>query len=167
MIPVREFASADEMKAHYKALQDRLRVAPKLRLVETTPRQVDSDWTGREVIEAFGPPAPPKPPRVRYERSPPSIRPIVRDVLMIATADFTATGGAAAILRSVASRHGLTVNQLKSKRRTAALVAARHEAAAQLAASLPGWTLPRIAKFIGYADHTCVIHALRKMGVRR
>jgi chromosomal replication initiation ATPase DnaA len=104
-------------------------------------------------------------PRIKRERFKP-VKQLVRDWLMIGSPEFGADETAAAIVRAVASRHGVTVNHIRGKRRTPALVAARHEAVAELARLKPKWPLPRIAQYLGYSDHTSVIHALARMGER-
>lgn len=64
------------------------------------------------------------------------------------------------IMREVAARHGLTVAQMLSKRRTRPLVHARHEVMWE-ARRRTALSYPHIAELMGFKDHTSIIHGER------
>ena len=78
---------------------------------------------------------------------------------------------AAWILEKVARRHRLAVTTLRSKKRTAPITLARHEAWLEMALlerpnGKPLWALSTIAEWFG-VDHASVSIALGKLGYRR
>jgi chromosomal replication initiation ATPase DnaA len=68
-----------------------------------------------------------------------------------------------AIVESVAHRHGVPVKAIMSRDRHAHIIAARHEAIAEVVEARPYWSYPTVGKLFGL-DHTSVIHALQKLG---
>lgn len=68
------------------------------------------------------------------------------------------------ILEDVASRHGITVEELKSRSRKRNLTEARHEAYHLLRQA--GYSWPQCAKFCGATDHTTAIHGATRYEAR-
>ena len=68
-----------------------------------------------------------------------------------------------AILESVAARHQVTVKEIMSADRTWRVIAARHEAMADVVEARPDWSYPKVGRLFG-KDHTTVINALQKLG---
>ena len=68
-----------------------------------------------------------------------------------------------AIVESVAAKHGVPVREIFGTCRAAHIVAARHEAMAEVVEARPHWSYPTVAR-IFHRDHTTVISALRKLG---
>lgn len=75
-----------------------------------------------------------------------------------------------AIVESVAARHpGVTAAQILEQdgtpgARLRKVVAARHEAIAEVCEARPHWSYPTVGRFFGNRDHTSVMHALKKLG---
>jgi chromosomal replication initiation ATPase DnaA len=69
------------------------------------------------------------------------------------------------IIRLVAESHGLTPEIIKGERRCRVVVGARYEAIREIVRFYPEWTLPRIGRELN-KDHTSILHALRKLGLR-
>jgi hypothetical protein len=67
------------------------------------------------------------------------------------------------ILRDVAKLHGVTVREIRSRRRLQKHVAARHAAIWILRQVDSSLSEQRIAQAVGLTNHTSVIHALRKV----
>lgn len=65
------------------------------------------------------------------------------------------------IIRDVAARHGLTVEEMISHRREKRLVRARWEAAALLSTGTT-LTLQQIGRKLGNRDHTTILYSIRK-----
>lgn len=65
----------------------------------------------------------------------------------------------ACIMREVALKHGLSLLQMRTKRRTRVVVLARHEAMYRCHHETTQ-TLPQIARFFGGFDHSSVMHAI-------
>lgn len=70
------------------------------------------------------------------------------------------------IIRMVADKHGLSVDAILSQRRDRLTVAARHEAIVTAATLREDLSLPALGRQFK-RDHTTILHALRKAGVRR
>jgi hypothetical protein len=70
------------------------------------------------------------------------------------------------IVVEVAERHGLAVEDILGPRRSAALIAARHEAMAEVYTRCPALTLPQMGVLFK-RDHTTVLSALKKLKVWR
>lgn len=71
------------------------------------------------------------------------------------------------IIQVVANKHAVTVGEILGPSRNKRIVAARHEAMAEAGRLRPDLSLPQIGRQFGKRDHTTVLHALRKMGVRK
>lgn len=69
------------------------------------------------------------------------------------------------ILRDVAVKHGLTVGILRGPSRSRHIVAVRHEAIAAVHVARPDLSLPALGRIFN-RDHTSILFALRKLGVR-
>ena len=69
------------------------------------------------------------------------------------------------IIAVVARFHGISVNDLKSDRRTANVVRPR-QVAMYLAKQLTLGSLPAIGRLLGDRDHTTVLHAVRRIEAR-
>jgi chromosomal replication initiator protein len=69
---------------------------------------------------------------------------------------------AEAIIRKVGDYYGVTVAQIKGKRRDKALVTAR-QVAMHLVREMTSSSLPEIGRLFGGKDHTTVIHACQKI----
>lgn len=69
------------------------------------------------------------------------------------------------IMAAVARFYGVSVNDLKSDRRTANVVRPRH-VAMHLVKHLTGKSLPTIGRLFGDRDHTTVLHAVRRIEAR-
>lgn len=70
------------------------------------------------------------------------------------------------IIRVVAVKHGISVQDIKSESRSRHMVEARHEAMALVYKLRPDLSLPAIGRIFN-RDHTSVLNAVRKMGVYR
>lgn len=70
------------------------------------------------------------------------------------------------IIRVVATKHGVSVTDIKSQTRTLHIVEARHEAMALVYRLRPDLSLPAIGRIFN-RDHTSILHAVRKAGVWR
>ncbi len=66
------------------------------------------------------------------------------------------------IIQEVIEAHGITQHEFYSKTKLRKFVKARHEAVARLIDELQ-LSSPRVAEYIGYRDHTSVLHALKVM----
>jgi chromosomal replication initiator protein len=69
---------------------------------------------------------------------------------------------AEAIIRKVGDYYGVTIAQIKGKRRDKALVTAR-QVAMHLVREMTSASLPEIGRIFGGKDHTTVIHACQKI----
>lgn len=65
------------------------------------------------------------------------------------------------LLRKVERETGITVNEIKGKRRTRGIAFARHEAMYLLRANT-SMSLPQIGKALGGRHHTTVLHGIRE-----
>lgn len=65
------------------------------------------------------------------------------------------------IIHEVALAHGLTIDQIKSPRRTGPLVSARMEAYYKIATERADISFPEIGRRLGGRDHTTVLHGVR------
>ena len=74
-----------------------------------------------------------------------------------------------AIVESVGARHDVTAAEILAQdgtpgARLRKVVAARHEAIAEVVEARPHWSYPTVGRFFGNRDHTSVMHALKKLG---
>ena len=65
------------------------------------------------------------------------------------------------ILREVAEKHGVTVNDILSSRRAARIVHARQETVWRMKTETT-FSYPEIGRRLGGKDHTTIMHALRR-----
>lgn len=68
-----------------------------------------------------------------------------------------------AIVESVAAKHNVPVSAILGDSRLRHIVAARHEAMAEVVEARPHWSFPTVGRLFG-RDHTTVISALQKLG---
>lgn len=138
MIAVREFSSAAEMQTHYRALRARTFPAPR---PEASAPAVEAapEPPAFEIPEAFA------------EK--------------LDTVFPTGMSEARRIVAVIASRYELTAEDIYRPCMNASNVAARWEAMAAVSRANPNWSLPKLGKFFR-RDHTTILHALRKTGVR-
>ena len=71
-----------------------------------------------------------------------------------------------AIVGDVASRHGVTVEEILGPRRHRHIINARFEAIAKVVEARPQWSYPTIGKLFN-RDHSTIMSALDKIGARR
>lgn len=69
------------------------------------------------------------------------------------------------IIKDVASKYGLSVDIIRGRSRSGPVVAVRHEAMARVHVARPDLSLPALGRIFN-RDHTSLLFALRKMGVR-
>jgi Bacterial dnaA protein helix-turn-helix len=146
--------TAEELRLHYQAVRDRLNGAKRkpiqARLNYSKPIGPRIPREGR-IIYAF-PIGPREPPYVDigylHLKSPPG--PSVGE----------------RILQEVCNAHKIFPAHIKSKSRIQIIVRARHEVIWRLRME-ECWPCTKIARFLGYEDHTTVFYAMKKMGARR
>lgn len=156
MIPVREFASADEMKAHYRSVRSRLFPVPVL-----VPQAVE--------------PAPAPEPEPEPRKPAPSLEEVLlqfREVYVVDAPDehpkvrlIKEKREARRLVGLVADLHGLRPGDILGHSRERKMLKARHSAVALVATRFPAWSLPTLGRFFD-RDHTTILHALRKAGLR-
>lgn len=72
---------------------------------------------------------------------------------------------ATAVLRDVANRNGVPVEEILGSRRTSRVAKARHEAIWRVK-NATNWSLPRVGRMF-HRDHSSVLHAIRRMETLR
>jgi len=148
MIEVRQFSSAAEMRAHYRALHARLfNPRPKAE----KPAIIEIPAESKPLVDRFVEIeiAQPKPaPEPEGEFVPEAGKP-----------------GARRIVAHIARKHGVTPEDIYGPRRHAVVMEARFEAVAMVYTMNPAWSLPQLGRFFN-RDHTTVLHCLRKQGLR-
>lgn len=104
------------------------------------------------------PPPPPKPPDRIEPPKPPDLSAAMAEahVMMMDRSDMPVWQR---IIRDVCQKHGITRDQLNSKRKTANLLPPRQEAYYRLREA--GYSLQRIATLMGGRDHTTVLHGAK------
>lgn len=70
------------------------------------------------------------------------------------------------IIADVATKHGLTHEDIIGKSRKVNIIAARHEAIEAVHLARPKLSLKGIARYFGDRDHTTIINALKKRGIK-
>lgn len=159
--PVRDYASAAEMREHAKQLKARLMgPAPKPPVVVAVAAsaQAAKRWVLVEEDEAQLLAQEAEKRRAALEAERRAFRPEVPDLQMMA-------GGHRWIIRAIAQHHGVLVAEIKGQRRTRDIVVPRQQAMAALWIECPHLSLPQIGRLVGGKDHTTVLHAIRKLGV--
>lgn len=66
-----------------------------------------------------------------------------------------------AILCEVATKHGVTINELRGRSKEMHIASARHEAAYRLREEM-GLSFPRIGVLLGHRDHTTILNSWRR-----
>ena len=104
------------------------------------------------------PPPAPKPPDRIEPPKPPDLTALMAEahVMMMDRSDMPVWQR---IIRDVCQKHGVTRDQLNSKRKTANLLPPRQEAYYRLREA--GYSLKRIAILMGGRDHTTVLHGAK------
>jgi DnaA-like protein len=120
----------------------------------------------RNLLEALKAAHPDEAPPVVVEEIPPVLPPIPNTVIARAT-DFAfpriILNRVEAIQRATLTEFpNLSIQELRSQRRTAVVVKAR-QIAMYLSKKLTGQSLPEIGRRFGDRDHTTVLHAVRKI----
>ncbi|NNM75031.1 helix-turn-helix domain-containing protein [Enterovirga aerilata] len=72
----------------------------------------------------------------------------------------------AKIIARVAREHGLTAADITGRSQTAPMIRARFAAVAEVRRIRPDLSLPQIGRAFGGRDHTTILSALRKMGLK-
>ncbi|MET3409501.1 helix-turn-helix domain-containing protein [Methylobacterium sp. 1030] len=143
LVPVREFASAEEMKAHYAAVRQRC-FAPAVRKPASPP------------MLALPPPAPKRP------WTAPSV--MLREEVVVTTtaqAMGQATVSLTECIRMVGLVADITMTELAGPRRRANLTKAR-QICSWLGKQYAGASFPQIGKRLGGRDHTTALHGYRR-----
>ncbi len=86
---------------------------------------------------------------------------IVRDIIWLPRSRVTSKE----VMQHVASRHGMTVDEMLTTSRERRFVRARQEAMWEIR-QRTHLSLPQIAQRFGHKDHTSVLHAVRVHGER-
>jgi chromosomal replication initiator protein len=148
-----EFRSAAALRAHYASVHERLwpaasrvpaaKVALKpslnpARVDAALPAKLQSQWAVNALIQEFS---------IRYGFDDENV-PAIRDILC-----------------AVATHYGVTVLDIKSRRRARTVGLPRH-VAYYLCKILTGSSLPQIGRHVGGKDHTSVLHGVRKIAAR-
>ena len=152
MIPVRDFSNAADMIAHYRAVNERLCVQPKV--VRTFGMDAHRLWESQAELA---------PPPKEDEPASFDIPWYWDDISKLSTRKRIK-----AVKLRVADQYGVTVSDLEGTDRTKMVMAARFQAYAALFMEFrgePHWTLFRIGKELGGKDHSSVLNGLRKAGV--
>lgn len=150
MITVRQFSSATELQEHYRSLNARFFPSkPKavLKIVPKVPAQPD--------------------PKIALTKEIQTLIDSLREVEK-AEDDFVPEAGglgAKKIIAHVAQKHGFTAADILGQGKSYRLVAVRWEAIKAVHEMNPHWSLPHIGR-IFKRDHTTILHALRRMGVK-
>lgn len=152
MIPVAEFASAEDLRAHYSAVlgravaRDRAAAARLAgqRAAEDARRRTQQEWRAEQAR--------------RVDEELRDAAPQVHATLGVRARSFRR------IIAEVEARHGLSAGDIPGPGRTARVVAARFEAIAEVRAAYPDKSLPWLGRVFN-RDHTTILHALRKMGL--
>lgn len=123
----------EELHAHYKSVRERLNNTP--------PKKP-------QIVSVYTPP--PEKPKLEPEPLPPQepAFSVIETPLQM-------------ILREVAHKHKMTVQNLKSASRTKEYVEARQEAAYRIQKELK-FSLTQIGRVLGKRDHTTILHAIKQ-----
>lgn len=142
-LPVRDFTNADDMIAHYKAVNERL-MHPVIQVREK-PKPVFIAPSVPDLLKHFH--------EVKIDNVHTVFRP------------EKGPKGARKIIEWVAATHGFTADEILSERRSKPLIDARWQAIAIVRLVNPTWSLPKIGQVFGGRDHTTILNCLRKMGI--
>ena len=139
----------DQLYEGYKAAQRRIglnyvRSLPKG--LERIRAQREVDRLSRDFIVVASPELPPAPPAL-----------VVADE----QAEILRPFRWKAIIRDVCAKHGISLNELMSRRRFKAICAARHECFYRLK-NETALSLPQVGRVMGGFDHTTVLAGVRR-----
>lgn len=160
MLPVREFTNGADVLAH----------AAEIRRKFYGPRQITPTRVLPAPEKAADEPIVPAGTRQECEKfqllgDAKISSEVVRDVIDLSAA-LTPKARAKLIVRAIAMRHGMRLEDIMGRGRTKPVVTARHEAIAAVYVEFSHWSLEAIAQFFGI-HHTSVLHAIYKLGVWR
>lgn len=157
--PNREFTSADELRAHYKAVRARLdavrepppKPGPRIVLVrdEDVADRLKQAEQNRRAAEA----------ETLFLRC--------KDELSATMRGAMKRPPVVALIRQFAAEHGVAYEALVGPVRTQPLVGLRQECMARVKDAYPNISLPELGRRFGGRDHTTVLHALRQVAKRR
>jgi chromosomal replication initiation ATPase DnaA len=122
----------EELNAHYKAVRARLNGSLPPKLVFIAPPEPEPEPQPEPVVQAI--------------LSEPIPMPL------------TSTQQ---ILKEVAEKHGITIQDLKGPCRRLKYALPRHEAAYRIVKEL-GFSLPKTGRVLGKRDHTTILNSVRK-----
>jgi hypothetical protein len=104
---------------------------------------------------------PPKPVFIAPPKPEPVPEPII-EVILSEPIPITSTQQ---ILKEVAEKHGITIQDLKGPCRRLKYALPRHEAAYRIVKEL-GFSLPKTGRVLGKRDHTTILNSVRKHAKR-
>jgi Bacterial dnaA protein helix-turn-helix len=150
-LPVREYASADEMRRHAAELRARMFAPrPVLPAIPVEPiEQTAPDAAASEPVDEFV-------VRTRAEFGP-ALRATSRE-----QREGRAEMRGADVLKLASDVTGVTLDALRSERRISHLVKAR-QIAIWLLVAKAGKSLPEAGRLLGGRDHTTALHARRRV----
>lgn len=137
MLHVRNFETADDLMAHYKALKSRQKAIIAYKQAPKPQTPVIEEKGHRLYIYPIGP------------------------IMSSAQPRESSIEMAYRILREISEYHGLTREALVGNCRTQRFVRARQHLFWRLR-NETGWSTPRIGQFAGGKDHTTVLHGVRR-----
>ncbi|MBP30453.1 helix-turn-helix domain-containing protein [Methylobacterium sp.] len=140
-LPVREYASAEEMRRHAAEVRARLFSMPPPQVRIAVKSATAKRWTQPKVQEVrFISPEAARFRRVKKNTPHPMVR----------------------LLSRVARATGVSVTDIRSDRRQADVIKARH-ILYYVARTLTTYSLPEIGRRSGGKDHTSVLHGVRRV----
>jgi len=104
---------------------------------------------------------PPKPVFI----APPEPEPVPEPVIEVILSKPMPLTSTQQILKEVAEKHGVTVEDLKGPCRRLKYALPRHEAAYRIVKEL-GFSLPKTGRVLGKRDHTTILNSVRKHAKR-
>lgn len=125
------------------------------------------DWRPADALRRR--PPPPRPVLVPVDRVNPPTRQEIDSIAerlaklesLLEDGEYVGAVRAKIIIKAVALKHGVTVNDIKGPFRQKALVDARHEAFYRLRTETT-LSYPSIGRYVGDKDHTTVLHGAIK-----
>lgn len=168
MLPVRNLTTADEVFANAKRVRATFfpsrQIAPAQ--VQAAPKAVAEDLVVAVETQSA---------QEKFRSNSAGISgEVVRDVIDLCGLlpgamheVITPRDKARQIVRAAAMRHGVTVEDILGTCKVPRLIEARFEAIAEVYVALPQWSLKRLGQFFGGRDHTTILNAVKRMGVRR
>jgi DNA-binding transcriptional ArsR family regulator len=140
------------MSAAYDTWLTQPEVERRKELIRANQRALEALWRehGPKLVEPPPPPPPPRPKAPRKKRK----------------RGLSKRPSARAIIRFVADRHGLGVDDLLAKTNRRAIVAIRMEAIREIRERRPDLPVAQIGREFGM-HHTTVLHHLGRLGRKR